>query len=280
MTEEEAQEVKNWLENLGCSKYSGNFIENQINLDFLPCLTAKDLVEMGINDSKIQHKILSSIKQIESDSNFNDHDKTDEYFEPSRSKVHYREISYKEIQLNPTPISRGAFGVIYKGMWRGQEIALKKLQFYLESNLLEDFRREAALMERVCFLYFSFPWSFLPFSLFPPVSPFSLFLLSFPSPSSLPFPFSFAFALLLPSLLPLPFPSLLYSFSYPFPLYISLLLLLGFITFQSLSSPFKTITLRPFTSFLTYFPPSFLPFPSRSLFSPIPFLYNSCIGLR
>jgi hypothetical protein len=61
----------------------------------------------------------------------------------------YREIDYSELRLNPKPIGRGAFGVVFRGEWRGASVAVKKLMMYFDEKEVATFRAEAALMHAV-----------------------------------------------------------------------------------------------------------------------------------
>jgi serine/threonine protein kinase len=65
------------------------------------------------------------------------------------SEFPYREIDYAELRLNPKPIGRGAFGVVFKGEWRGAQVAVKKLMMYFDEKEVATFRAEAALMHAV-----------------------------------------------------------------------------------------------------------------------------------
>eukprot|EP01112_Ceratiomyxa_fruticulosa_P015698 TRINITY_DN4655_c0_g2_i1.p1 TRINITY_DN4655_c0_g2~~TRINITY_DN4655_c0_g2_i1.p1 ORF type:complete len:855 (-),score=165.24 TRINITY_DN4655_c0_g2_i1:85-2649(-) len=87
----------------------------------------------------------------------------------------YREINYDEIKLDPIPIGSGAFGVVYRGVWRGAVVAVKQLQVSFgmssaaassnasnspqnslsasllaeEESLRDEIRREATMIDRV-----------------------------------------------------------------------------------------------------------------------------------
>ncbi|KAL6072665.1 Serine/threonine-protein kinase STY17 [Balamuthia mandrillaris] len=60
----------------------------------------------------------------------------------------YHEISYDELELDSTPLGNGAFGVVYKGLWRGTTVAVKKLMVMLNEEEVYNFKREASLMEK------------------------------------------------------------------------------------------------------------------------------------
>eukprot|EP00013_Stygamoeba_regulata_P009800 CAMPEP_0177666264 /NCGR_PEP_ID=MMETSP0447-20121125/21490_1 /TAXON_ID=0 /ORGANISM="Stygamoeba regulata, Strain BSH-02190019" /LENGTH=468 /DNA_ID=CAMNT_0019172403 /DNA_START=12 /DNA_END=1419 /DNA_ORIENTATION=+ len=55
------------------------------------------------------------------------------------------QIKFSELQLD-VELGRGAFGVVYKGKWRLQDVAVKKLLDSLTDKELEEFKLEAALM--------------------------------------------------------------------------------------------------------------------------------------
>jgi len=62
-----------------------------------------------------------------------------------------REIDYKELFLEAKPIGNGAFGVVYRGFWRGAPVAVKRLrveEVYKNDGdrFLKEFRAEAKMM--------------------------------------------------------------------------------------------------------------------------------------
>lgn len=62
----------------------------------------------------------------------------------------YREINYEDLELLES-IGQGAFGTVYFGTWLGAEVAIKVLHTttQLTDNVLDDFRREAAMMTKL-----------------------------------------------------------------------------------------------------------------------------------
>lgn len=59
--------------------------------------------------------------------------------------VHYREIAFEELEMEEIPIGTGAFGVVFKGTWRGAPVAVKKI-LAMNELLLQDLKQEATLM--------------------------------------------------------------------------------------------------------------------------------------
>jgi hypothetical protein len=55
------------------------------------------------------------------------------------------QISFSEIKLE-RELGRGAFGVVFKGKWRNQDVAVKKIIGDFNEEQLKEFRKEAILM--------------------------------------------------------------------------------------------------------------------------------------
>ncbi|KAH3767846.1 tyrosine protein kinase [Pelomyxa schiedti] len=54
-----------------------------------------------------------------------------------------------EFTLFSPPVGEGSFGAVFRGEWRGQEVAIKMLknQTFSEKNVIEDFKHEVEVME-------------------------------------------------------------------------------------------------------------------------------------
>eukprot|EP01087_Luapelamoeba_hula_P017866 TRINITY_DN5673_c0_g1_i2.p1 TRINITY_DN5673_c0_g1~~TRINITY_DN5673_c0_g1_i2.p1 ORF type:complete len:438 (-),score=66.24 TRINITY_DN5673_c0_g1_i2:93-1406(-) len=59
-----------------------------------------------------------------------------------------KRIPFEELTLEQPPIGSGAFGIVYRGTWRGAQVAVKQLLVILEDRQLEEFVQEAQLMSR------------------------------------------------------------------------------------------------------------------------------------
>ncbi|KAL6057223.1 Fibroblast growth factor receptor [Balamuthia mandrillaris] len=57
------------------------------------------------------------------------------------------EIPKAEVKYKKQPVASGAFGIVYKGTWRGRECAIKvSSNIILDKDLKDEFRREALIM--------------------------------------------------------------------------------------------------------------------------------------
>ena len=60
-------------------------------------------------------------------------------------------IQYKELEIDTkNPVGIGSFGIVYKGTWRNNEVAIKKFIKPLNEEQLEQFIIEAQMMRDVC----------------------------------------------------------------------------------------------------------------------------------
>lgn len=58
------------------------------------------------------------------------------------------EIEYAELKLGEK-LGEGAFGVVFKGTWRGGAVAIKKVHNDVKEQNVQDFLKEAALMKKI-----------------------------------------------------------------------------------------------------------------------------------
>ncbi|EDR22873.1 serine-threonine protein kinase, putative [Entamoeba dispar SAW760] len=60
-------------------------------------------------------------------------------------------IDFDEIELKQPPVGQGSFGLVYRGFWRGVEVAIKMIKSDLldTETLLPSFKEECNLMERI-----------------------------------------------------------------------------------------------------------------------------------
>jgi hypothetical protein len=61
------------------------------------------------------------------------------------------EIPFEEITIDPDPIGNGGYGTVFKGRWRGTEIAIKKMHIEstVPSDRYSDFINECQAMASV-----------------------------------------------------------------------------------------------------------------------------------
>lgn len=141
VTKEEADVIRKFLQHFNLQNYAEIFIQNGINPESLQLLTPDDLHGMGIHDPVICSQLLKL---------FSSQHPYYVYIPDSNIKKSsfYREISFKELQIEEDVIASGYFGEIYRARWRGQLVAVKKLK-HLKKDEIEELRREAAITERV-----------------------------------------------------------------------------------------------------------------------------------
>jgi hypothetical protein len=189
MEQDEVEDIKQFLMRIDCAGYTKQFVANSIGIDILPYLTTNDLKEIGVKDIGSRRRIEQAIMQLQQDiiddtssvppstpgailsnSGGNSNESANATSEltasnrlvlsksSSRSMSTFtrtvnvlaaHEISFRELVLDPQPVGRGAFGVVFKGRWRGADVAVKRIGMYLDSEKLEDFRQEAAMMRKV-----------------------------------------------------------------------------------------------------------------------------------
>ncbi len=68
---------------------------------------------------------------------------------PSSTVNSFKEIAYEELELDPEPIGSGAFGLVYRAMWRGSVVAVKKFIGSLDAQGVSSFRAEAQLLHAI-----------------------------------------------------------------------------------------------------------------------------------
>ncbi|OMJ95254.1 hypothetical protein SteCoe_1469 [Stentor coeruleus] len=56
------------------------------------------------------------------------------------------EIDYSELALDPEPIGRGGYGIVFKGKWRGTTVAIKKMKPEASADRYNDFIQECQTM--------------------------------------------------------------------------------------------------------------------------------------
>ncbi|KAL6073710.1 Receptor-interacting serine/threonine-protein kinase 2, variant 2 [Balamuthia mandrillaris] len=66
-------------------------------------------------------------------------------------EYNYKEIDERYLEIDEDhPIARGAFGIVYKGLWQKTECAVKQLTMPLNNDkALHEFRLEASIMEKL-----------------------------------------------------------------------------------------------------------------------------------
>ncbi len=61
----------------------------------------------------------------------------------------FKEIACEELKLDPDPIGSGAFGLVYRAVWRGSVVAVKKYIGTMTEQSVQAFKAEAQLMHQI-----------------------------------------------------------------------------------------------------------------------------------
>jgi hypothetical protein len=61
----------------------------------------------------------------------------------------FKEVAYDELQIEGEPIGSGAFGLVYRAVWRGSIVAVKKYIGTLDDEGVQAFRAEAQLLHEI-----------------------------------------------------------------------------------------------------------------------------------
>lgn len=56
-------------------------------------------------------------------------------------------IDHEQLQMDSSPIGEGSFGIVYKGHWRGQEVAVKVVKNQQGAKATSEFENEVQIME-------------------------------------------------------------------------------------------------------------------------------------
>mmetsp|Transcript_6118 Transcript_6118/g.7543 ORF Transcript_6118/g.7543 Transcript_6118/m.7543 type:complete len:771 (-) Transcript_6118:30-2342(-) len=147
LTDEEIQILTKSFRQFDLEDFASIFVDNHVRLDCLAFINEEDLTLMGV-DSAVHKDLLLALRQISQFGAMNEFSIMNTG-SSSTNGVLYREIPYNEIEMEPRPFSAGFYGVVYRGIWRGQYVAVKKVKAVLDKSATEEFRREAAIMERL-----------------------------------------------------------------------------------------------------------------------------------
>ena len=166
---EEIADIRMWLQQVDCERYENIFVEKRIALDLLPFLNDEDLHRIGVEEGPARCRILAEVERLQENIRLQtmltsslEVPKSEGLSKSPGSNSNgnggaverklaglYHEIPMRELEIEPEPIGKGAFGVVYKGQWRGATVAVKRLSVYLNEQRVEEFRQEAALLQKV-----------------------------------------------------------------------------------------------------------------------------------
>eukprot|EP00698_Gefionella_okellyi_P008071 TRINITY_DN1983_c0_g1_i1.p1 TRINITY_DN1983_c0_g1~~TRINITY_DN1983_c0_g1_i1.p1 ORF type:complete len:390 (+),score=56.11 TRINITY_DN1983_c0_g1_i1:32-1201(+) len=149
--------VVHWLLGLGLDKYAPLFHNQEINdLDTMSRMTDDNLLKIGVDLVGPRMKLLAAIEELRitrsRDCSDPPENRSISVADIGATAGLPAEFSSSEWMINPSQlklgveIGRGFFGVVHKGQWQGQTVAVKRLYRSLPRGEMEMFARECRII--------------------------------------------------------------------------------------------------------------------------------------